>query len=265
MRRFPLLRRAGSVCLALAVSAFISSNPDLHGQASQPAYRTVDGGADQILQSIFIPPLPHSPFSLLLETETSRPLANGGSVTLVNKRRIARDRAGRIYQERWILMPKGSKLPSKMNLIQITDPAAHTWWNCETEIKQCQVLPYGLTTTQVYQPLVQVSGELANGAGTHLHEDLGKSFLNGIETTGYRESTTLNPGTAGNDLPLVIVREFWYSRLLGINLLSKVDDPLSGRQTFTVTGLSTSEPEPQIFDLPSGYTVVDERKNAPHR
>src|SRR5271156_1578516 len=53
-----------------------------------------DGGGQEILESIFVPPIAHAPFSLMLATEWTRPLNNGGTYTLVNRRPIKRDRAG---------------------------------------------------------------------------------------------------------------------------------------------------------------------------
>ena len=64
----------------------------------------------------------------------------------------------------------------------------------------------------------------------------------------------------GNDKPMVNMREFWYSARLGLNLLSIVDEPQTGRQVFTVKELSTSEPDSSYFLVPAGYTVVDHRQ-----
>ena len=77
-----------------------------------------------------------------------------------------------------------------------------------------------------------------------------QSSLVGFDTVGYRETTTLNPGVFGNDQPMVTTREFWYSPQLGINLISKVDSPQAGKQTFTVTVISAAEPDPQLFTIP---------------
>ena len=60
-----------------------------------------------------------APFNLILVTEWSGPFGNGGSFTLANQRRTVRDGKGRIYQERWLLVPKGSKIQSRMDVIQI--------------------------------------------------------------------------------------------------------------------------------------------------
>ena len=57
-------------------------------------------------------------------------MADGGSYTLTNRRRIARDSAGRIYEERWLLVPKGSDIKSSMNFIQIADPVNRTLYTC---------------------------------------------------------------------------------------------------------------------------------------
>jgi hypothetical protein len=38
-----------------------------------------------------------------------------------------------------------------------------------------------------------------------------------------------------------------------------VTDPRFGTQTFTVTNLSLSEPDPNLFALPDGFRAVDQR------
>jgi hypothetical protein len=58
-----------------------------------------DGGGQEMLESMFIPPMANAPFSLTFATEWSRPLNNGGSYTIAIVRPIKRDSAGRIYQE----------------------------------------------------------------------------------------------------------------------------------------------------------------------
>jgi hypothetical protein len=65
----------------------------------------------------------------------------------------------------------------------------------------------------------------------------------------------------GNDQPLTSVREYWHSDLLGINLLSTVSSPLFGKQVFTITEMNPGEPDPQLFDLPAGYSVRDVEKD----
>jgi hypothetical protein len=76
----------------------------------------------------------------------------------------------------------------------------------------------------------------------------------------YRDTTTLNSGVMGNDLPMSTVRQYRYSAELGINLTSVLDAPQLGKQMFTVTEISTTEPDASFFQPPQGYKVVDHRK-----
>ena len=228
---------------------------------NQPAVvRGIDGGANGPMQSIFVPPKAGAPFSLILATEWSRPLGNGGTFTLANERRIVRDNAGRIYQERWILVPKGSNIKSQMNVFQITDPEMHTWYNCETATKVCDLYKYHLTTEDNYQPAIGTSGPLPDGRGSRVHQDLGVGNTEGVDTHGYRETLTINPGIMGNDKPMVTTREFWYSPELGLNLVSIVDSPQAGKQVFTAKNLITTAPEPGLFVVPDEYKIVDRRE-----
>jgi hypothetical protein len=54
---------------------------------------------------------------------------------------------------------------------------------------------------------------------------------------------------------MTTTREFWYAPKLGLNLISSLDSPQAGRQIFTVTEVSTDEPDAQFFAIPEGYTV----------
>ena len=257
-RRFGM--RVASVMLLTLSAVPWSVLAQSESKPQPPVVQVADGGTSGRMESIFIPPVANAPFSLTLVTEWSRPLGNGGTFTLANQRHIVRDGKGRIYQERWILVPKGSKIESHMDVIQITDPMQHTWLNCGVQEKVCVLMPYTLATGTVYKPAIGITGPLPDGTGFRQHEELGLSNSNGVDTTGYRETTTFNPGVFGNDRPMVTTREFWYSAQLGINLISKVDDPQSGNQSFSVTELTTSEPDPRFFAVPEGYKVVDQRK-----
>jgi hypothetical protein len=228
--------------------------------SSQPATGQVhyeDGGVSEILQSIFIPPKPRAPFSLTLQTEWVKTLSDGGTITLVNQRHISRDSKGRIFQERCPLIPKDDKFGSRPNVLQIADPRTHILYNCfQDSHKQCVQLDYAGSPSVDYKMTGPPSGELPNGTGTTTHEELGKQFMEGVETVGTRESVTYNPGVFGNDLRMTVEREYWYSPQLGINLLSIRSDPRIGKQTFRATELILGEPDPQLFELPKGFKVV---------
>lgn len=230
--------------------------------AQDGVFRSNDGGGSGVLESIYVPNLANAPFSLTLHTEWIQTMRNGGTVTTANSRPILRDRLGRIYMERWTLVPKGnSEIKSVMTTIQVDDPVGHVFYQCHVFQKVCEVLA-SVMGGRHYEPEEMKSGPLPNGKGTFTHEDLGKDSVAGVPTHAYRDTTTINPGTFGNDLPMVSVREFRYSPELGFNLASTLDAPQVGTQVFTVTELNTNDPDPRYFQAPEGYRLVDKRKPA---
>lgn len=243
-------------------------NPDSRQQGNNEVrfVTTQDGGVSEVLQSIEVPPKAGAPFMLTLETEWIKTLPDGGTVTFINKRHIARDSSGRIYQERWALVPKNDpRVKSMMTLIQIKDPDAGTAYDCflvATKSKTCELLVYTGSTAKVYKPASPPSGELSGNRGTVVHQNLGMQILAGVSTEGTRDVTTYNPGVFGNDRKVVVEREFWYSPELGLSLYSVRNDPRIGKQIFTVTSVTQGEPDKSLFELPAGFGVVDQRQIA---
>lgn len=242
-RLFPLY-------ILVAGSLICFAQPQVGNQVRVP-----DGGQSGAMESIFVPPKAGAPFSLTLHTEWKRSLGNGGSITFTNERRIVRDSRGRIFQERAALVPKNTNAKSFISTIQITDPAAHTWYNCIVASKVCDLYRYRLRTTDKFGPLLDRNAVWDGGSSQH--EDLGVATTQSEDTHCYRETRTVNPGVTGNDQPLVSVREFCYSPRLAFNLTSIVDNPFSGHQEFTVRELNTAEPDAALFAIPAEYTVAD--------
>lgn len=239
----------------------------VHAQTQSPPpekqVHVEDGGTRGVLESIVITPMANAPFTLTLQTEWVQALADGGTITVVNERRIARDGNGRIYEERWLLVPKNGTVKSRMTTIQIADPSSHTLYNCFLDGPHvCTLVGYSATTSTVFNFDGSPPGPLPNGAGYATRESLGNQMIAGVDTVGTRESVVYNPGVFGNDQKLTVSREYWYAAQLGINLLSKRSDPRFGTQTFTVTSVDLSEPAPELFNLPDGFKVVDHRATA---
>lgn len=233
-------------------------------QPAQQLHRVAparDGGVREVLESIVIPPIPNAPFTATLQTEWVRYAGEGATVTVINERHIARDGLGRIYEERWDLVPKYGKIKSQMEWIQIADPQQRTLYNCSIRKQVCELRHYDPTkdlTAAVPRKPIPLG---ATGNDRYRVEDLGTMNIAGIEVLGRRENRTIEVGSMGNDQPLQATNETWHSQELGLNLLSIRTSPMFGKQTFTVTELSATEPEPQLFQLPTGYKVVDIRKN----
>jgi hypothetical protein len=233
-------------------------------QTAEEKLYAEDGGArGGTLESIIVPPKAKAQFSLILETVWARGLADGGTITLENKRKIARDAEGRIYMERWLLVPRDGKQQSQMTAIQISDPLKHTLYSCfpHDSKKRCQLVTYTPSPDTVFNFFG--SSQTIGDYGDTVWLDLGKQLVSGVETVGQRVTEHYNQGAFGNDRVMTVEREFWYSPKLGFNLLSTRSDPRIGKQTFTVTNLILSDPDANLFEVPEGYSVVDDRQTAP--
>src|SRR4051812_11038555 len=119
------MRVSTALLILLAISPFQRSGaqvePSLAPQAQPQGPQTPvqqfyaeDGGASEYLESIVIPPKAQAPFTLMLDTEWVKSLSDGGTMTMVNTRKIARDSQGRIFQERWFLAPKRGRTTSRL-------------------------------------------------------------------------------------------------------------------------------------------------------
>jgi hypothetical protein len=74
---------------------------------------------------------------------------------------------------------------------------------------------------------------------------------------GRRETVTIPKGQIGNNSPLLLKQEYWYSPMLGINLSSSRSDPRFGAQNFEVTDVVIGEPDAKLFAVPSGSKMIN--------
>lgn len=246
-----------AVRVAYLLTAAFACGGVLHAQEDGGVSH--DSRGNILLESIYVPEVVGAPFSLMLAAEWTRPLMTGGSFTIMNARPIKRDSAGRIYQERWLMVPKGSNIKSTMSFIQIEDSIAGIYYECGARSRVCELHSMGKPLMHSNDPSQLKSGKLSNGKGIRTHEDKGLDTVAGVPVHAYRDTTVLNTGTLGNDSPMTYVRDVRYSPELGINLTSVLQSPMVGEQRFAVTEITTSEPESRYFQPPDGYRIVDMR------
>ena len=88
-------------------------------------------------------------------------------------------------------------------------------------------------------------------------ESLGKQNIEGVEAEGTRFTITIAAGEIGNEAPINIVTETWYSSELQTVVMSRHSDPRMGENTYRLTNINRSEPPHSLFELPSDYTVKE--------
>lgn len=87
-------------------------------------------------------------------------------------------------------------------------------------------------------------------------EDLGEQSYEGISAHGTRTVTTIPAGAIGNERPIEITYEKWFSNELQMVVYSKQSDPRTGEHTYRLTNINRNEPDPSLFKVPTGFKVV---------
>ena len=86
-------------------------------------------------------------------------------------------------------------------------------------------------------------------------EPLGNQIMEGVNCEGTRLTSTIEAGAIGNDRPIQIVEERWYSPELQVNLLVRRTDPRTGEDIVRLTNVRRLEPDPSLFTPPPGYQM----------
>jgi hypothetical protein len=216
-----------------------------------------DRGPDKGLQTrvpgIEVPSYPHLPFTALDTITWNRPTDGSGTTTRYISAKVVRDGEGRVYREHHHFGTADGDPTTTMYRFIIDDPIAHTHTSCDIAAHVCTITDYVPQPVAALRPV----GPFDNNRRYLSRESLGDQTLDGLQVTGTHETTTISPGTIGNDREVVISREFWYSADLKTNLAVTRKDPRDGTQTIRLTVQSRSEPDPAVFAVPSGYTVKD--------
>jgi len=88
-------------------------------------------------------------------------------------------------------------------------------------------------------------------------ESLGKQTIEGVEAEGTRNVRTIPAGEIGNERPIEIVFERWYSPELQTVVMTRHIDPRFGETSYRLTNISRDEPARTLFEVPAGYTVKE--------
>jgi hypothetical protein len=249
----------GFVSTLSLATLFVALIPNVLAQSSQDALHAADGNSFTRIVSIFIAPIPGASFTATVSTEWTRQTSDGATIVVKNRRMVARDSQGHVFEERRRFVPADSTAQSLLFQMDYVDPARRTRTVCLPSSMVCDVRNFFDPASTATIPV----GPMADGKHYLSREDLGKGETEGLETIGTRETITTGPGTVGNDREVDLTKEFWYSPKLGINLQVKRMDPTQGTQVFTVSDISLAEPDARLFAIPARYKVIDDRPATP--
>jgi hypothetical protein len=110
-------------------------------------------------------------------------------------------------------------------------------------------------TISTVGPVTWVAAGAAGASSPATKEDLGQQVIEGVMAKGTRTTTVIPAGAIGNELPITVTSEEWFSPDLNVLVMTKHADPRSGETTYRLTGITRGEPDPSLFDLPAGVTI----------
>ncbi|MGH9342737.1 MAG: hypothetical protein ACRD19_03115 [Terriglobia bacterium] len=195
-----------------------------------------------------------APYSATLTQQFTRTLANGTTISHTTTGQVARDSAGRTYQQQTI-GANGQNTPR--TFIFITDPVAGYAYALNpakhTAIRRPFHAHQSNNRPRHFRRRRQNGNETVNDLGTQADAS------SGLELQGKQVTRTIPADSIGNSQTITSVRQTWYSPALQIVVHSTSNDPRFGQSTYTLSNISQSEPDPSLFTVPAGYTIKDAR------
>lgn len=251
------------------------------GQNAGPGPVTIGiGGAFRGPSS---PPVQGAPYSAAIKNESVQTLADGNRIVQSSTGTVARDSLGRTRQDT-SLPPIGNlSAADAPHIVFIHDPVAQTSYTLDLTHKTAHKMPplpspppggpgaEGSDALFIRTPDVAGGGPLPPAGQVFVGRkaiakadksqvntvDLGSQIIEGVYVTGVRTTRTIPAGQIGNDKPITIITEVWTSPDLKTVVYSKRSDPRMGEQTFQLTNISRTEPDPSLFTVPGDFTLVE--------
>jgi hypothetical protein len=206
-----------------------------------------------------------APFSAVAVTETTQTLADGNHISRKTQSNLFRDSQGRVRREMTLLGfgPLAASGQPK-SFVVVRDPVAGKNFILHPDTKTAENMgkPFdGMKGAMKDKRMAnrELRQQQAIENGDLKKEDLGTQTIGGTAAQGTRMTHIIPAGQIGNEKPITIVHESWYSNDLQMLVMSKHSDPWSGETTYTLTNIQRSEPAASLFAVPGDYTVTQAR------
>lgn len=233
-------------------------------------------------------PVAGAPYSAEAVTEVVQVLADGNRITRQSKTSLYRDASGRTRREGGVAMlgglvgrPRsagrggagdagagGPGGPGGNDAsVQIHDPEAGALFLLDVDRKEARRLPAPRIRVAARTEARSAPGRSDREVTTIVRhgrevrdtnvESLGTKSIEGVQAEGTRTTMTIPAGQIGNEQPIHIVSERWYSPELRVLVMSRQSDPRFGDTTYRLTNIVRAEPAPELFRVPPDYKIVD--------
>ena len=213
-------------------------------------------------------PVTGAPYTADISTDVVQQLADGNRIEHHTTSSVARDGQGRTRREQQ-LTAIGAILPQvDGRIITIMDPVAKVHYSLDPARKVAMRSPLpvikrfdgvaraGVTASAAGGAAVSAETVVINAGATNARtESLGTSQIEGVQAQGTRTVVTIPAGAIGNQAPIEMVTEQWFSPELGAVVLSRRSDPRFGETTYRLQNIVRAEPSLELFQVPADYTV----------
>ncbi|HKW66759.1 MAG TPA: hypothetical protein VJP04_05690 [Terriglobales bacterium] len=214
-----------------------------------------------------------APYSADATTENTQVLSDGNRIERKETAKVYRDTMGRTRRDLSVnaIGPWSSGAP--MQMANIFDPVAGVHYMLNMQEKKAFKMPSPrkppaggpglMTKDRVFFAGREVTAaapgmalvEKDAGIGNRTETSLGTQEMEGVQTQGTRTIETIPAGKIGNEKPIVITTERWYSPDLQVDVLVKHNDPRMGEVVYQLTNISREDPDASLFQVPADYTV----------
>ncbi len=83
---------------------------------------------------------------------------------------------------------------------------------------------------------------------------IGERQVEGLKVTGSRLELTIEAGEVGNEQPITVRTDQWFSPELGVVVSSESNDPMIGATTYRLEQIKRTEPDEALFSVPADYS-----------
>jgi hypothetical protein len=276
----------------LAVGTAAQTSPDFVSGVTAGAFPLPKAGITMQLDGMEVAPVKGAPFCATVTSEHTQSFADGNRIHTTDSSNLCRDSEGRTRREAGLNLLGAAPQTSAPKLITIVDPVAGVRYMLDSDSKVAHKMtlpppgnftaggvatagPGGLPdkgermmfyqSTSAPGPQVFTSNVFFGKGGQDANdpapttENLGDQTIDGIHATGTRITTTIPAGKMGNDKPIVVTSERWFSSDLKAAVMTKHNDPWAGELKTELTGVNTSEPDSSLFTVPSDYKIVEDK------
>ena len=198
------------------------------------------------------------PYYATSTTDVVQTLTDGNRIVRHSSSVIYRDSQGRTRREQ--TFPSFDGQPGETKIF-IDDPVAKTAYVLDPHEK----IVHSVTSArEIMLKLERTSDTMANVKLPRLNEEhdividqLGIKNIQGVTCVGKRQTITIPVGQVGNERPIAIVTETWFSPDIEAVVQSSTTDPRFGQTTYGLDNLQLKDQPPTLFTLPNDYRLLN--------